>query len=89
MYSHDNVKFYYRDDIIKYKLDEAKFNKVSHFVPFVKTGSHYEFSVNDVSDYVIKAGNNLVLDFKNSIDLERKLPFLEKRNKKIQRIIRF
>lgn len=84
MYSHDNVKFYYRDDIIKYKLDEAKFNKVSHFVPFVKTGSHYEFSVNDVSDYVIKAGNNLVLDFKNSIDLERKLPFLEKEIKKFR-----
>lgn len=84
VYSHDNAQFYYRDDIIKYKLDEAKFNKVSHFVPFVKTGSYYEFAVNDVSDYVIKAGNNLVLDFKNSIDLERKLPFSEKEIKKFK-----
>lgn len=83
-YSNDNAHLYYRDDIIKYKLDEAKFNKVSHFVPFVKTGSHYEFSVNDVSDYIIKAGNNLVLDFKNSIDLERKLPFTEKEIKKFR-----
>ncbi|MBG6028677.1 DUF637 domain-containing protein [Proteus mirabilis] len=84
VYSHDNAQFYYRDDIIKYKLDEAKFNKGSRLVPFVKTGSHYEFAVNDVSDYVIKAGNNLVLDFKNSIDLERKLPFSEKEIKKFK-----
>ncbi|WP_454209218.1 DUF637 domain-containing protein [Proteus sp. Marseille-Q3619] len=84
VYSHDNSQFYYRDDIVKYKLDEAKFNKISHFVPFVKTGSHYEFSVNDVSDYIIKAGNNLVLDFKNSIDLERKLPSTGKEIKKFR-----
>ncbi|MFU9002331.1 DUF637 domain-containing protein [Proteus sp. TSJ240517] len=84
LYSHDNSQFYYRDDIVKYKLDEAKFNKISHFVPFVKTGSHYEFSVNDVSDYIIKAGNNLVLDFKNSIDLERKLPSTGKEIKKFR-----
>lgn len=83
-YSNDNAHFYYQDDVIKYQLDEAKFNKVSHFVPFVKTGSHYEFTVNDVSDYIIKAGNNLVLDFKNSIDLERKLPFTEKEIKKFE-----
>lgn len=83
-YYNDNAHFYYQDDIIKYKLDEAKFNKVSHFIPFVKTSSHYEFSVNDVSDYIIKAGNNLVLDFKNSIDLERKLPFTEKEIKKFR-----
>ncbi|TFT44014.1 adhesin, partial [Proteus mirabilis] len=73
----------------KYNIDETKFQKIVHFIPFTKTGSHYEFIVDSASEYMIKAGNNLVLDFKDSIALERKFPFLEKEIKKYRRISDF
>ena len=89
LYSHDNAHIFYRDDVNKYNIDETKFQKIVHFIPFTKTGSHYEFIVDSASEYMIKAGNNLVLDFKDSIALERKFPFLEKEIKKYRRISDF
>lgn len=89
LYSHDNAHIFYRDDVNKYNIDETKFQKIVHFIPFTKTGSHYEFIVDSASEYMIKAGNNLVLDFKDSIELERKFPFLEKEIKKYRRISDF
>ncbi|HID9460754.1 TPA: DUF637 domain-containing protein [Proteus mirabilis] len=89
LYSNDNAHIFYRDDVNKYNIDETKFQKIVHFIPFTKTGSHYEFIVDSASEYMIKAGNNLVLDFKDSIALERKFPFLEKEIKKYRRISDF
>ncbi len=89
LYSHDNAHIFYRDDVNKYNIDETKFQKIVHFIPFTKIGSHYEFIVDSASEYMIKAGNNLVLDFKDSIALERKFPFLEKEIKKYRRISDF
>ncbi|HGN2958736.1 TPA: DUF637 domain-containing protein [Proteus mirabilis] len=89
LYSHDNAHIFYRDDVNKYNIDETKFQKIVHFIPFTKTGSHYEFIVDSASEYMIKAGNNLVLDFKDSIALERKFPFLEKEIKKYRRVSDF
>ncbi|HHQ2585774.1 TPA: DUF637 domain-containing protein [Providencia rettgeri] len=43
-------------------------------VPYLYTKSDYHYLIKDTGFHVLKAGNNLVLDFKNTLNLESKLP---------------
>ncbi|MEQ4925536.1 filamentous hemagglutinin N-terminal domain-containing protein, partial [Proteus hauseri] len=84
----DYFEYYNYDyDESKHNIDKSKLFKEDCFVLHEKAGSYYEFVINDSPEYMLKAGGNLVLDFKNSINLDRKFPFSEKNIKEIKNIL--
>ena len=64
-------------------LDEENSDLDFGHMTFIKTGSHYEYVINNNPDYLFKAGKNLVFDFKNSIHLERRFPSSQYEFKKV------
>ncbi|WP_275075928.1 DUF637 domain-containing protein [Providencia rettgeri] len=56
------------------KIKDTALSGAKATIPFIYSGSDYQYLVKDITFNVLKAGNNLVLDFKNTLNLESKLP---------------
>ncbi|WP_157091965.1 filamentous hemagglutinin N-terminal domain-containing protein, partial [Proteus myxofaciens] len=80
----EKFKYNFHFDSEKFNLDIDKFQQEYYPISYKKSGSHYEFVINDNPEYILKSGGSLVLDFKDSISLERKFPVDNNKLKKVK-----
>ncbi|MBG3079360.1 DUF637 domain-containing protein [Proteus mirabilis] len=65
------------------QVEKSNYRKEYIYIPYVSTDIHsYNFKFEKNNEYIIAKGN-LVLDFKNSINIETKVPFQYSKIKKI------
>ena len=75
LYSPELENFHPRFDLSEDKILALRFPITSTYIPYKKLGSYYQYTIDNDPEYLLSAEKNLVLDFKDKINLTSKFPF--------------